>query len=455
MERIERDTLGEISVDATKYWGAQTERSRRNFAIGDNPMPIEIIYAFAQLKKATAKVNAAERKLSEEKAIAIGQVCDQIIQGKLNDHFPLVVWQTGSGTQSNMNVNEVIAHVANLTLNEGQIHPNDDVNMSQSSNDTFPTAMHIAAYDALITKLLPEITKMEAVLTEKKNKYMHLVKIGRTHLQDATPLTLGQEISGWEACLTNNKNYLETSMKATLPLAIGGTAVGTGLNATCDFGDKVAEELMKQTGYPFTSDSNKYFALTSHSPINFVHGAIRSLASDLMKIANDIRLLASGPRSGIGELTIPANEPGSSIMPGKINPTQCEAMTMVAAQVMGNDTTINIAASQGNFELNVYKPVIIFNFLESVQLLSDSMRSFRVHCLEGLTANEKVIETKVNDSLMLVTALNPHIGYEKAAKIAKLAFEENTTLKEAAIKTGFVTEKQFDLWIDPLKMTNL
>ncbi|EAC7884289.1 fumarate hydratase, class II [Listeria monocytogenes] len=455
MERIERDTLGEISVDATKYWGAQTERSRRNFAIGDNPMPIEIIYAFGQLKKATAKVNAAEGKLSEEKAIAIGQVCDQIIQGKLNDHFPLVVWQTGSGTQSNMNVNEVIAHVANLTLNEGQIHPNDDVNMSQSSNDTFPTAMHIAAYDALITKLLPEITKMEAVLTEKKNKYMHLVKIGRTHLQDATPLTLGQEISGWEACLTNNKNYLETSMKAILPLAIGGTAVGTGLNATRDFGDKVAEELMKQTGYPFTSDSNKYFALTSHSPINFVHGAIRSLASDLMKIANDIRLLASGPRSGIGELTIPANEPGSSIMPGKINPTQCEAMTMVAAQVMGNDTTINIAASQGNFELNVYKPVIIFNFLESVQLLSDSMRSFRVHCLEGLTANEKVIETKVNDSLMLVTALNPHIGYEKAAKIAKLAFEENTTLKEAAIKTGFVTEKQFDLWIDPLKMTNL
>ncbi|EAE8991870.1 class II fumarate hydratase [Listeria monocytogenes] len=455
MERIERDTLGEISVDATKYWGAQTERSKRNFAIGDNPMPIEIIYAFAQLKKATAKVNAAEGKLAEEKAIAIGQVCDQIIQGELDEHFPLVVWQTGSGTQSNMNVNEVIAHVANLTLGEGQIHPNDDVNMSQSSNDTFPTAMHIAVYGALVTKLLPEITKMEAVLTEKKNKYMHLVKIGRTHLQDATPLTLGQEISGWEACLTNNKNYLETSMKAILPLAIGGTAVGTGLNASRDFGDKVAEELMKQTGYPFTSDSNKYFALTSHSPINFVHGAIRSLASDLMKIANDIRLLASGPRSGIGELEIPANEPGSSIMPGKVNPTQCEAITMVAAQVMGNDVTINVAASQGNFELNVYKPVIIFNFLESIKLLADSMRSFRVHCLEGLTANEKVIETKVNDSLMLVTALNPHIGYEKAAKIAKLAFDENTTLKEAAIKTGFVTEKEFDLWINPLKMTNL
>ncbi|MBF2596882.1 class II fumarate hydratase [Listeria welshimeri] len=455
MERIERDTLGEISVDATKYWGAQTERSRRNFAIGDNQMPKEIIYAFAELKKAAAKVNAAEGKLPVEKSIAIGNVCDQIIAGELDEHFPLVVWQTGSGTQSNMNINEVIAHVANLTLGENQVHPNDDVNMSQSSNDAFPTAMHIAAYEALVTKLLPEITKMEAVLTAKKNKYMHLVKIGRTHLQDATPLTLGQEISGWEACLTNNKNYLESSMKAILPLAIGGTAVGTGLNASQDFGDKVAHELMSQTGYAFTSDSNKYFALTSHSPINYVHGAIRSLASDLMKIANDIRFLASGPRSGIGELIIPANEPGSSIMPGKVNPTQCEAITMVAAQVMGNDTTINVAASQGNFELNVYKPVIIFNFLESIKLLSDSMRSFRIHCLDGLTANESVIETKVNDSLMLVTALNPHIGYEKAAKIAKLAYTDNSTLKEAAIKSGFVTEEEFDSWINPLKMTNL
>ncbi|MBC1483106.1 class II fumarate hydratase [Listeria sp. FSL L7-1509] len=455
MERIERDTLGEISVDATKFWGAQTERSRRNFAIGENQMPKEIIRAFAELKKAAAKVNAMEGKLSQEKAVAIAQVCDQIIQGHLDEHFPLVVWQTGSGTQSNMNVNEVIAHVANQQLTGSVIHPNDDVNMSQSSNDTFPTAMHIAAYQALVTKLLPELNEMHQVLTAKKEKYMNLVKIGRTHLQDATPLTLGQEISGWEASITNNKNYIETSMKAILPLAIGGTAVGTGLNASRDFGDKVAQELMKQTGYNFTSDANKYFALTSHSPINFVHGAIRSLAADLMKIANDIRFLASGPRSGIGELTIPANEPGSSIMPGKVNPTQCEAITMVAAQVMGNDTTINVAASQGNFELNVYKPVIIFNFLESVQLLSDSMRSFRIHCLEGLEANEAVIEAKVNDSLMLVTALNPHIGYEKAAQIAKLAFTDNSTLKIAAIKTGFVTEEEFDLWVDPLKMTNL
>ncbi|MBC1489070.1 class II fumarate hydratase [Listeria sp. FSL L7-1485] len=455
MERIERDTLGEISVDATKFWGAQTERSRRNFAIGENQMPKEIIRAFAELKKAAAKVNAMEGKLSQEKAVAIAQVCDQIIQGHLDEHFPLVVWQTGSGTQSNMNVNEVIAHVANQQLTGSVIHPNDDVNMSQSSNDTFPTAMHIAAYQALVTKLLPELNEMHQVLTAKKEKYMNLVKIGRTHLQDATPLTLGQEISGWEASITNNKNYIETSMKAILPLAIGGTAVGTGLNASRDFGDKVAQELMKQTGYNFTSDANKYFALTSHSPINFVHGAIRSLAADLMKIANDIRFLASGPRSGIGELTIPANEPGSSIMPGKVNPTQCEAITMVAAQVMGNDTTINVAASQGNLELNVYKPVIIFNFLESVQLLSDSMRSFRIHCLEGLEANEAVIEAKVNDSLMLVTALNPHIGYEKAAQIAKLAFTDNSTLKIAAIKTGFVTEEEFDLWVDPLKMTNL
>ncbi|AIS60623.1 class II fumarate hydratase [Listeria ivanovii] len=455
MERIERDTLGEISVDATKYWGAQTERSRRNFAIGDNRMPEEIIRAFAELKKAAATVNAAEGKLSQQKAVAISQVCDQIIQGELDEHFPLVVWQTGSGTQSNMNVNEVIAHVANRNLGESVIHPNDDVNMSQSSNDTFPTAMHIAAYQTLVTNLLPELNEMCKVLTAKKEKYMNLVKIGRTHLQDATPLTLGQEISGWEASITNNKKYIETSMEAILPLAIGGTAVGTGLNASRHFGDKVAQELMKQTGYTFTSDPNKYFALTSHSPINFVHGAIRSLASDLMKIANDIRFLASGPRSGIGELVIPANEPGSSIMPGKVNPTQCEAITMVAAQVMGNDTTINVAASQGNFELNVYKPVIIFNFLESVRLLSDSMRSFRIHCLEGLEANEAVIEAKVNDSLMLVTALNPHIGYEKAAQIAKLAFTENSTLKAAAVKTGFVTEEEFDLWIDPIKMTNL
>ncbi|MBC1372314.1 class II fumarate hydratase [Listeria booriae] len=450
MERIERDTIGEIAVPGDKFWGAQTERSRQNFKIGEEKMPREIIKAFARLKKATARSNADLGKLAQDKAEAISAVCDRIVTGELDGHFPLVVWQTGSGTQSNMNVNEVVAFVA-----DADVHPNDDVNMSQSSNDTFPTAMHIAAYEVIAEDLMPELAKMRRVLGEKKEKYWRMVKIGRTHLQDATPLTLGQEISGWESMIRHAEKFILESSDHLLELAIGGTAVGTGLNATADFGERVAKHLEADTGYAFRSAENKFYALTSHGELNFVHGALRSLAADLMKIANDVRFLASGPRSGIGELTIPANEPGSSIMPGKVNPTQCEALTMVAAQVMGNDTTINVAASQGNFELNVYKPVIIYNFLQSVRLLVDGMRSFRIHCLEGLEANEDAMQELVDRSLMLVTALNPHIGYEKAAKIAKTAFAEDLSLKEAAIRSGFVTAEQFEAWIDPLVMTNL
>ncbi|MBC2024927.1 class II fumarate hydratase [Listeria booriae] len=450
MERIERDTIGEIAVPGDKFWGAQTERSRQNFKIGEEKMPREIIRAFARLKKATARSNADLGKLAQDKADAIAAVCDRIVTGELDGHFPLVVWQTGSGTQSNMNVNEVVAFVA-----DADVHPNDDVNMSQSSNDTFPTAMHIAAYEVIAEDLMPELVEMRRVLGEKKEKYWRMVKIGRTHLQDATPLTLGQEISGWESMIRHAEKFILESSDHLLELAIGGTAVGTGLNATADFGERVAKHLEADTGYAFRSAENKFYALTSHGELNFVHGALRSLAADLMKIANDVRFLASGPRSGIGELTIPANEPGSSIMPGKVNPTQCEALTMVAAQVMGNDTTINVAASQGNFELNVYKPVIIYNFLQSVRLLADGMRSFRIHCLEGLEANEDAMQELVDRSLMLVTALNPHIGYEKAAKIAKTAFAEDLSLKEAAIRSGFVTAEQFEAWIDPLAMTNL
>ncbi|MBC1225515.1 class II fumarate hydratase [Listeria booriae] len=450
MERIERDTIGEIAVPGDKFWGAQTERSRQNFKIGEEKMPREIIKAFARLKKATARSNADLGKLAQDKAEAIAAVCDRIVTGELDGHFPLVVWQTGSGTQSNMNVNEVVAFVA-----DADVHPNDDVNMSQSSNDTFPTAMHIAAYEVIAEDLMPELVEMRRVLGEKKEKYWRMVKIGRTHLQDATPLTLGQEISGWESMIRHAEKFILDSSDHLLELAIGGTAVGTGLNATADFGERVAKHLEADTGYAFRSAENKFYALTSHGELNFVHGALRSLAADLMKIANDVRFLASGPRSGIGELTIPANEPGSSIMPGKVNPTQCEALTMVAAQVMGNDTTINVAASQGNFELNVYKPVIIYNFLQSVRLLADGMRSFRIHCLGGLEANEDAMQELVDRSLMLVTALNPHIGYEKAAKIAKTAFAEDLSLKEAAIRSGFVTAEQFEAWIDPLAMTNL
>ncbi len=456
--RIERDTIGEIKVPADKYWGAQTQRSKQNFKIGNEKMPLEVIKAFAQLKKAAAFTNNGLGKLSDVKKEAIVTACDEVLDGKFDEHFPLVVWQTGSGTQSNMNVNEVLARRANELLPEGsdeKVHPNDDINMSQSSNDTFPTAMHVAAYHAIYHDLIPALSQLKQTLLEKEKANMDIIKIGRTHLQDATPLTLGQEISGWRAMVEKSEKMIKESAEHLLNLAIGGTAVGTGINAEPIFGDKVAEQLGKQTGYSFVSSDNKFHALTSHDEIVFVHGALKGLAGDLTKIANDVRWLASGPRSGIGEISIPANEPGSSIMPGKVNPTQSEALTMVGVQVFGNDAAIGFAASQGNFELNVYKPVIIYNFLQSVHLLADSMISFNEKCVEGLEPNIEVIEENVNRSLMLVTALNPHIGYEKAAEIAKLAFKEGTTLKEAAIKTGYLTEEQYNEWIDPKKMVHL
>lgn len=454
--RIEKDTLGEIAVPIDKYWGAQTQRSKQNFKIGIERMPLEVIYAYAKVKKSAAIVNHQQGKLSLEKKQAIVEVCTEILDGKLDDHFPLRVWQTGSGTQTNMNVNEVIARRANELLAEKSldivVHANDDVNMSQSSNDTFPTAMHIAGVQKVKKQLLPALEKMIATLIEKEEKFAHIIKIGRTHLQDATPLTVGQEISGWRVMIEKNKQMIEVANEQLLDLAIGGTAVGTGLNASANFGEKVAEEISKQTNTPFRSSANKFHSLTSHDEIVFLHGALKALAADLMKIANDVRWLASGPRSGIGEITIPANEPGSSIMPGKVNPTQSEALTMIACQVFGNDTTIGFAASQGNFELNVFKPVIIHNLLQSIQLLADGMNSFHDNCLIGIEVNEEVIASLVDRSLMLVTALNPYIGYEKAAEIAKLAYKENTTLKEAALKTGYVTSEQYDEWVDVKKM---
>ncbi|MEK3887547.1 class II fumarate hydratase [Bacillus sp. FSL K6-3431] len=457
--RTEKDTIGEIKVLQDKYWGAQTQRSKENFKIGNEKMPMEVIKAFAHLKKAAAFANNQLGKLSEAKKSVISQACDEVMEGKFNGHFPLVVWQTGSGTQSNMNVNEVVAHRANELLqeqgSEEKVHPNDDINMSQSSNDTFPTAMHVAAYEEIYKRLLPALGQLKQTLLEKEKAYMNIIKIGRTHLQDATPITLGQEISGWRAMLEKSEKMIKESTEHLLNLAIGGTAVGTGINADPTFGDKVASQIDKQTGYTFVSSDNKFHALTSHDEIVYVHGAIKGLAADLTKIANDVRWLASGPRSGIGEISIPANEPGSSIMPGKVNPTQSEALTMVAVQVFGNDAAIGFAASQGNFELNVYKPVIIYNFLQSVHLLADSMLSFDEKCVQGLEPNKEVIAENVNRSLMLVTALNPHIGYEKAAEIAKLAFNDGSTLKEAAIKTGYLTEEQYDEWINPSKMVNL
>lgn len=457
--RIEKDTIGEIKVQNDKYWGAQTQRSKQNFKIGTEKVSMEVIKAFSHLKKAAAIANHQLGKLSSTKKTAISQACDEVLEGKFDEHFPLVVWQTGSGTQSNMNVNEVVARRANELLAEQgaeeTVHPNDDVNMSQSSNDTFPTAMHVAAYQEVHELLLPALHQLTSTLQKKEQAYMDIIKIGRTHLQDATPLTLGQEISGWRAMLEKSGKMIKESGEHLLHLAIGGTAVGTGINADPAFGNLVAEQLSEQTNYSFVSSDNKFHALTSHDEIVFVHGAIKGLAADLMKIANDVRWLASGPRSGIGELSIPANEPGSSIMPGKVNPTQSEAVTMVVTQVMGNDAAIGFAASQGNFELNVFKPVIIYNFLQSVRLLADSMISFDENCIVGLEPNLDVIDENVNRSLMLVTALNPYIGYEKAAEIAKLAFKEGTTLKEAAIKTGYLTAEQYDEWIDPRKMVNL
>ncbi|CAM4014548.1 class II fumarate hydratase [Geobacillus stearothermophilus] len=452
--RIERDSLGEVQVPADKYWGAQTERSRQNFRIGKETMPLELIYAYAELKKAAAIVNHQAGKLSEAKQRAIVATCEEILAGRWDDHFPLVVWQTGSGTQTNMNVNEVVARRASELLGdgEGRIHPNDDVNMSQSSNDTFPTVMHIAIYMKIQTHLLPALDGLIGTFAAKERQYEKTIKIGRTHLQDATPLTFGQEISGWRTMLEKSKAMITEASEKLLDLAIGGTAVGTGINAPPGFGEQVAEQLKAQTVYPFRSATNKFHALTSHDEIVYVHGTLKALASDLMKIANDIRWLASGPRSGLGEITIPANEPGSSIMPGKVNPTQSEAMTMVAVQVFGNDATIGFAASQGNFQLNVFKPVIAYNAIQSVQLLGDAIRSFDERCAKGLEANEAKMKEYVERSLMLVTALSPHIGYDRAAEIAKLAHREGLTLKEAALKTGYVTAEQYEEWVRPEKM---
>ncbi|WML38628.1 class II fumarate hydratase [Neobacillus sp. OS1-2] len=455
-DRIEKDTLGMVRVPADKYWGAQTQRSKQNFKIGTEKMPLELIYGLTFIKKAAATVNFQLGKLSEAKMKTIHKICDDIHHGDFDEHFPLIVWQTGSGTQTNMNVNEVIANRANHLLNEQKstekIHPNDDVNMSQSSNDTFPTAMHIAGYIKITETLIPALQQLKNTLLEKEKAFSTIVKIGRTHLQDATPLTLGQEISGWRAMLEKDERMIKEASTYLLDLAIGGTAVGTGINADPQFGKKTAEQIASLTGYPFRTSENKFHALTSHDEIVYVHGALKALAADLMKMANDVRWLASGPRSGIGELTIPANEPGSSIMPGKVNPTQSEALTMIACQVFGNDATIGFAASQGNFELNVFKPVIIYNLIQSIRLLTDGMQSFNQNCAIGLEANVEIIKDHVERSLMLVTALNPHIGYEKAAEIAKLAFKENTTLKDAALKTGYVTAEQFAEWLKPEKM---
>lgn len=454
--RIEKDTIGEIQVPADKYWGAQTQRSFENFKIGTEKMPKELIKAFIILKRSAAIANSKLGKLPEEKKNIIVQVCDQLLSEDLFEHFPLVVWQTGSGTQSNMNVNEVIAHLSNKALansgSELKIHPNDDVNMSQSSNDTFPTAMHIASVVEIENELLPALNYIKEVLAKKQDECKDIIKIGRTHLQDATPLTLGQEISGWLHMVEKSQHMVAESLTQLRELAIGGTAVGTGINSHPKFGETVADEITSLTNKTFKSAENKFHALTSHDQLVYSHGALKALAADMMKIANDVRWLASGPRCGIGEITIPANEPGSSIMPGKVNPTQSEAVTMVACQVFGNDAAIGFAASQGNFELNVFKPVIIYNFLQSVKLLADSIHSFTTNCLEGMEPNVDVIENYLTNSLMLVTALNPHIGYEKAAAIAKLAYKENSTLKEAAIKTGALTGEEFDKLVDPRDM---
>ena len=454
--RIERDTLGEMKVPADKLWAAQTQRSKENFPISNEKIPKEIIRAFAVLKRSTAIANMKLGKLEKEKAEAIAQAADEVLQGKWDDHFPLVVWQTGSGTQSNMNMNEVLANRGNQILREKginmHIHPNDDVNKSQSSNDTFPTALHVASVIAIEDNVLPAVRTLKETLMQKSKEFNDIIKIGRTHLQDATPLTLGQEISGWHRMLERDEEMLKESVCFLKELAIGGTAVGTGINAHPKFGEKVAEEISKMTNKDFSSAENKFHSLTSYDEIVYTHGALKALAADMMKIANDVRWLASGPRCGIGEITIPSNEPGSSIMPGKVNPTQSEAVTMVAVQVMGNDTTIGIAASQGNFELNVFKPVIAYNFLQSARLLADAIRSFNERCAVGIEPNREKIEAYLNESLMLVTALNPHIGYESAAKVAKLAHEKQITLKEAALQSGILTEEQFDKYVRPEEM---
>ncbi|MBK1972248.1 class II fumarate hydratase [Campylobacter sp. TTU-622] len=457
--RIERDTMGEVQVLDDKYWGAQTQRSFENFKIGTEKMPKVLIYAFANLKKALAIVNNDLGKLDNEKKDAIIKACDEIIEGKFDDNFPLAIWQTGSGTQTNMNLNEVIANRATEIIGgdfrkEKLIHPNDHVNMSQSSNDTFPTVMHIVCVEQIENKLIPTLDDLIAIFEQKVKEFKGIIKIGRTHLQDATPLTLSQEFSGYLSMLTHTRKQILLSLENLRELAIGGTAVGTGLNAHPEISQRVSEKLSKIIGIKFVSNPNKFHALTSHDAIVFTHGALKALAANLMKIANDIRFLASGPRCGFGELILPENEPGSSIMPGKVNPTQCEALTMVAVQIMGNDATIGFAASQGNFELNVFKPVIIYNFLQSLNLLSDAMNSFNVHCVKGIKPNKEKIASHLNNSLMLVTALNPHIGYENAAKVAKNAYKKGISLKQSAMELGLIDEKDFDHLVNPSTMVN-
>ncbi len=449
--RLEKDSMGTVKVPEDKFWGAQTQRSYDNFKIGTEIMPAEIIKALAFIKKAAAKVNAAEGKIDGDVASAICNAAEKIVSGEYDDQFPLSVWQTGSGTQTNMNVNEVIAYLAEKEIGK-KVHPNDHVNSSQSTNDVFPSAIHVAAVIETERKLLPEIDSLRKTFRRLSKEYKNIIKIGRTHLQDAVPLSLGQEISAWERMMEADHKMIRNSLDLLRPLAIGGTAVGTGLNAPKGFGDKCAKVLTEDTGVRFTSEKNKFYALSSRSSLAGFHGTLTALASDLLKIANDVRLLASGPRCGIGELKIPENEPGSSIMPGKVNPTQCEAVTMVAVRVMGNDTTIGVASSQGNFELNVYLPVLAYTVLQSIRLLTDVIASFRAHCIAGLVPNQKVIENHLNDSLMLVTALSPYIGYDKAAKVAKTAYEKEITLREACLDLGYLTGEEFDSYIDAKKM---
>ena len=457
--RVEKDTLGVVNVPVDKYWGAQTERSRNNFKIGDpGSMPIELIYGFAILKKAAAYTNAELGELEENKRNLIAQVCDEILEGKHDDQFPLVIWQTGSGTQSNMNVNEVIANrghvLAGQILGEGEktLHPNDDVNKSQSSNDTFPTGMHIAAYKLIVENTLPALNQLKKTLSEKSNAFTDVIKIGRTHMMDATPLSLGQEFSGYVAQIEYGIKAIENSLPHLAELALGGTAVGTGINTPDGYAELVATYIAEFTGHPFVTAPNKFEALASHDAFVETHGALRQVAVSLNKIAHDIRVMSSGPRSGIGELSIPANEPGSSIMPGKVNPTQCEALTMVCAQVIGNDVSVAFGGAQGHFDLNVFKPLMANNLLQSARLLADAVTSFDIHCAQGIEPNRNVIQKLVDNSLMLVTALNTKIGYYKAAEIAQKAHEENTTLRDAAIATGYISGEEFDQWVRPEDM---
>ncbi len=457
--RIEKDTMGDVKVPAEKYWGAQTERSRNNFKIGpEGSMPLEVVYGFAYLKKAAAHTNCDLGVLSADKRDLISAVCDEILEGKLDDQFPLVVWQTGSGTQSNMNVNEVVANrahvIAGNKLDEGDrlIHPNDDVNKSQSSNDTYPTGMHIAAYKMIVETTIPGVEKLRDTLKAKSEAFMKVVKIGRTHLMDATPLTLGQEFSGYVSQLDHGLKALKNTLSHLSELALGGTAVGTGINTPAGYAEHVAGKIAEFTGLPFITAENKFEALAAHDALVETHGALKQMAVSLNKIANDIRMLASGPRSGIGEIIIPSNEPGSSIMPGKVNPTQCEAMTMVCAQVMGNDVAVTVGGAQGHYELNVFKPVMAYNVLQSARLIGDACVSFEENCAIGIEPNTKSIQEHLNNSLMLVTALNTKIGYEKAAKIAKTAHENGTTLKEEAVNLGYLTAEQFDEWVRPEDM---